>query len=76
MSTAEQSRKYSLAHPEAAKIQSGGLTPEAASQVVRDMRLPAAARFKAQKRWSREQRKYAKKLYMMHHGLFTPTYNP
>ena len=69
-------RAHGSAQRKAENIQSGGLTPEAASQVACDMRLPAAARFKAQKRWSKEQRKYAKKLYMMHHGLFTPTYNP
>ena len=69
-------RAHGISQRKAEKIQSGGLTPEAASQVARDMRLPAAARFKAQKRWSKEQREYAKKLYIMHHRLFTPTYNP
>lgn len=74
--SAECRRAHDSARRKAAKIQASCLTPEAARQVARDMRLPAAERFKAQKRWTNEQRKYAKKLYMNQHGLFIQTYNP
>ena len=39
-------------------------------KVKRDMELPAAERYKAQKSWTREQRNFARRLYEIRHGLF------
>lgn len=39
-------------------------------KVKRDMDLPAAERYKAQKSWTREQRNFARRLYESRHGLF------
>lgn len=39
-------------------------------QVRRDMALPAAERYQAQKSWTKDQRNYARRLYESRHGLF------
>ena len=48
-----------------------GMREDQMRAVERDMALPPGERYSASRRWTQAQRKYAQKLYMVNHGIFS-----